>query len=483
VVREYDGALKGEHGTGRNIAPFVEAEWGPEALDLMRALKRLVDPEGLLNPGVILNADPRAHLADLKTMPAVEEEVDRCIECGYCESKCPSRTLTLTPRQRIVVRREMVRLAARDGEDRLHALTRDFPYAAVDTCAADGLCATACPVGIDTGQLVKRLRRLAHPAWAQALALQAARHLAGLEPLVRLALRAGHAGQRVIGPGGMRALTRAIRRLLGTPFPEWSPEMPLPARRPPRAADRGAGAVYFPSCISRVMGRLPGEPDDLSVAETLLELGQRAGVPLCIPERTAGTCCGVPFASKGYDRAHRAVVNRTIERLWSWSDGGRLPVVTEASPCAQGLLGARPALSPANQARFGGLTILDSIAFVHDRLLPRLEVRRRRRSVVLHPVCSVLKQGLAPQLEAIARACSQEVTVPTLAGCCGFAGDRGFLVPELTAAATAAESAEVRAGAHDGHFSSSRTCEVGLTRATGSIYRSYLYLLEQATRP
>ncbi len=113
VVTQYGGALKGEHGTGRNIAPFVETEWGPEAYAIMKRLKKLVDPDGMLNPGVILNPDPKAHLADLKSLPGIEDEVDKCIECGYCESKCPSQELTLTPRQRIVVRREMVRLGGK----------------------------------------------------------------------------------------------------------------------------------------------------------------------------------------------------------------------------------------------------------------------------------------------------------------------------------------------------------------------------------
>ena len=146
VVKKYDGALKAEHGTGRNMAPFVEAEWGPEAKAVMEKLKALVDPLHLLNPGVIINADPKCHLADLKPMPGVEEEVDKCIECGYCEPKCPSRELTLTPRQRIVVRREMARLEGNHENPALLAsLTGAFDYMAVETCAADGLCATACP--------------------------------------------------------------------------------------------------------------------------------------------------------------------------------------------------------------------------------------------------------------------------------------------------------------------------------------------------
>jgi D-lactate dehydrogenase len=484
VVTRYDGALKGEHGTGRNIAPFVETEWGPEAHAIMTRLKTLVDPEGLLNPGVIINPDPKAHLADLKPMPVVEDEVDKCIECGYCESKCPSQDLTLTPRQRIVVRREIARLTEGGANrDLLAALDAEFPYMALDTCAVDGLCATACPVAINTGDLTKRFRRLRHSAWARRLARRLAVHFALLEPTMRLGLRMGHLGQSLLGPGIVTGITRAMRAIVRQPFPQWSREMPRPASgRSPVTQRSGAQAVYFPACISRVMGHLPGEAEELTLMEAFVTVARRAGVPIFIPQNVEGTCCGVPFSSKGYDDGHAVAVNRAMERFWEWSDHGRLPVVVDTSPCTHGLLNARPYLTLENQRRFDHLRILDSTAFVHDQLLSKLTIRRKVRSVALHPVCSVVKMNLSPKLEGIARACSEEVVVPLHAGCCGFAGDRGFLFPELTESATRREAAEVRAGRHDGYFSSSRTCEVGMSRATGQIYRSYIYLLEQVTR-
>ena len=484
VVRQYDGALKGEHGTGRNIAPFVETEWGPEAHSIMKRLKALVDPEGLLNPGVILNPDPKAHLADLKSIPGVEDEVDKCIECGYCEMKCPSQDLTLTPRQRIVVRREMMRLKEQGGDPELaRALDATFPYMALDTCAVDGLCATACPVSINTGDLTKRFRRLRHPEWAHGLARRLAEHFALLEAPMRLGLWMGHASQSLLGAGTMAGITRAIRAVIRQPFPQWSREMPFPASGHVPVTQRvSAQAVYFPACISRVMGHLPGESNEMSLMEAFVTVAKRAGRPLWIPDDVEGTCCGVPFSSKGYDQGHAVAVNRAIERFWEWSEDGRLPIVIDTSPCTYGLTTCRPYLTAANQERFDRLAILDSVAFVHDAVLPRLTIRQRFRSVALHPVCSVVKMNLTGKLERIARFCCDQVTLPVTAGCCGFAGDRGFLFPELTESATRREAAEVCANQHDGYFSSSRTCEVGMTRATGQIYRSYLYLLEQATR-
>jgi D-lactate dehydrogenase len=391
--------------------------------------------------------------------------------------------LTLTPRQRIVVRREMARLQdGREPSELYNALDRDFPYAALDTCATDGLCATACPVSIDTGQLVKRFRRMRQSPAVQEWAVRIANHFAATEKVVRWALRSGHLMQGLIGVGGMRSLTRALKRFAGDNMAEWMPDTPHAAGEIPETARAGAQAVYFPACISRMMGRLPGEPEDRSLMEVTVELAQRAGVPVYIPGDIAGTCCGTPFSSKGLSRAHEIAINSAVERCWKWSEQGRLPIVIDTSPCTYGFRTARGYLTEVNQQRFDQMKFLDSIEFVHDELLPNLEIRSRADSVALHPVCSVTKLGLTPKLEAIAKACSEKVLIPLDAGCCAFAGDRGFLVPELTASATMLEAAEVKAKNPDACYSSSRTCEIGMTRATGQVYRSYMYLLEQATR-
>ncbi len=482
VVKKYDGALKAEHGTGRNMAPFVEAEWGPEAKAVMVQLKALVDPGHLLNPGVIINDDPKGHLADLKPMPGVEEEVDKCIECGYCEPKCPSRELTLTPRQRIVVRREMARLEANhENPTLLSSLTEAFDYMAVETCAADGLCATACPVSIDTGQLTKRFRRASHSPRAQNIALRVAHNFGRIEPVMRVALRAGHLVQNLFGPRVMPFITRLLKPI-GTGH-QWSPEMPKAAKAPlPVTTLEGAQAIYFPACISRMMGHLPGEPTEMSLVEALVKVSARAGMPVHIPQDVEGTCCGVPFSSKGFDLAHKYTLNRAIEKFWEWSQEGRLSVVMDTSPCTYGVVSGRAYLTAENQAKFDKLRILDSTTFANDILLPRLKVNRKVNAVVLHPVCSLTKMNLLPKLEGVAQACADRVVVPRDAGCCGFAGDRGFTHPELTASATKHEAKEVNSQDFDGYYASSRTCEVGMTRSTGEVYRSFIYLLETSTR-
>jgi D-lactate dehydrogenase len=483
VVERYDGALKAEHGTGRNMAPFVETEWGSDGYEIMRRLKELTDPHNLLNPGVIINPNREAHLANLKTLPSVEPEIDKCIECGYCEPKCPSRELTLTPRQRIVVRRELARLQEGGDHSELYtALDREFPYMALDTCATDGMCATACPVSIDTGQLVKRFRRTRASAGAHEWAVRIANHFARAERALRWALRLGHGAEKVIGIGGMRSLTRVMKRFAGGNLSEWMPDTPYAAGPIPKTQRSGAQAVYFPACISRVMGRLPGEPEDFSLMDVTVELARRAGVPVYIPDDVAGACCGTPFSSKGLNRAHAVAINIALERCWRWSQEGKLPIVIDTSPCTYGFKTAPAYLTEENQEHFDQMTFLDAIEFVHDDLLPKLAVKRKSRSIALHPVCSVTKMGIGAKLEAIARACSDQVTIPLETGCCGFAGDRGFLFPELTQSATRHEAAEVQSKHPDECYSSSRTCEIGMSRATGHTYRSFMYLLEKATR-
>jgi D-lactate dehydrogenase len=457
VAGKHGGALKAEHGTGRNMAPFVAAEWGEAAYEIHRALKRLLDPRGLLNPGVVISDDPAAHVRHLKALPNVEAEVDACIECGFCERLCPSRDLTLTPRQRIVVRREMARLAGSEPDSPLlRELESDYDYDGLATCAADGLCATGCPVAIDTGLLVKRLRGNARSGAAGLAAEILAQRFAVVERTARLALRLA----RRFGPA----------------------DLPRAARALPRTDRTADAAVYFPCCMTRVLGAPPARPDETSLASVVVEVARRAGTRLWIPEDVAGHCCGMPFGSKGFAAASRSAVRRTVDALWRWSDGGSRPIVVDSSPCSFTLRHARPELTAAGARRFDALSIADGIEFAHDVLLPRLRLVRAPGAVALHPVCSAVKMDLGPKLQRIAEACANDATVPIAAGCCGFAGDRGFTLPALTAAALAEEAAEIGRRDYIGFFSSSRSCEIGLTRATGKPYRSFWRLVAEASR-
>ncbi len=461
LVLGLDGTLKAEHGTGRIMAPFVERQYGPALTTAMRDLKRLVDPRGTLNPGIVLTDDPGAWLRDLKTSPTVEEEVDRCVECGFCEPVCPSRTLTLTPRQRIVVRRELAAAEARGDTATVESLTRDYEYDGVQTCAADGMCGTVCPVLIDTGDLVRRLRTEAGSPLAERGWELAARHWGAATRVGAAALTAADR----VDPRLPVAASRAARRVAGAErVPLYDPGLPRggPSRPEVRATD--AEAVLFAACVGEMFGG--------GVTGALLRLCDRAGVSVRTPEGLGGLCCGTPWKSKGHPGGHAAMADRVRSALTSATDGGRLPVVVDASSCAEGLAGL---------VAGSGFTVVDALDFVADRVAPHLSVTSPVASVAVHPTCSSTALGSTDALVRLARLVSQDVTVPLAWGCCAFAGDRGLLHPELTAAATAAEATELNAREYAAYVSGNRTCELGMSRATGRPYRHVLEVLEEAT--
>jgi D-lactate dehydrogenase len=449
IISKYDGSLKAEHGTGMNMAPFVEREWGAVATELMWRIKQRADPDGILGPGIVLNRDPGVHLRHLKSSPEIEEAVTKCIECGFCEPVCPSRNVTTTPRQRIVVRRELARQAV--GSPVQRALLEQYEYDGVETCAVDGSCMHACPVAIDTGKLIKDLRRAQHGARAERAGVEAARRYGALE-------RAARGGLRVGGP--------AVRA--------WRPSIPpaAPAQLPFTVRE-GAAAVYMPACINRMFGNDRDVARHPTVPEALVALSARAGLPLWIPPDVAGHCCGTPWSSKGYAQGHELIASRMRAALQRWSEGGRLPVVIDASSCTHGVLAE---VIPE------GVEVLDSIAWVHDRLLERLELRRKLSNVAVHPTCASRHLGLSGKLVSIASRMADDVVVPAATGCCGMAGDRGWLHPELPASALRDTARELLGQRFDACVSSNRTCEAALRAVTGQPYASFVFALEELTR-
>jgi D-lactate dehydrogenase len=483
IVDRYDGSLKAEHGTGLNMAPYLEREWGPKATEMMWRIKRLADPDGVLAPGVILNRDPGVHLRNLQSTPPIEEEAAGCVECGMCEPVCPSRNTTTTPRQRILLRREMARQA--EGSPVLVALLGEFERDGIQTCAADGSCGPACPLAIDTGRLVKGFRRAERTDRGERLAERAARDWAAVEGAARRGLGAGTAAAGLVGDRGMDIAARAARRVAGPELvPRWPPNMPPPASPSlPVTSREGAAAVYMPACINRIFGNARRSDPAPSLPEALVEVSRRAGLPVWIPGDVTGTCCATPWSSKGYRRGQALMARRVAESLWRWTDGGELPLVVDATSCAHGLVReVGLELDEATRARHESLTVLDSIEWAHDRLLSKLPVACKVASVAVHPTCSASQLGLARKLEALAAALSEDVVVPAAASCCGMAGDRGLLHPELPASALRDEAGELDGLDLDACLCSNRTCEIGLQQVTGRRFESFVFLLERLTR-
>lgn len=479
VVKKYDGSLKAEHGTGRNMAPFVETEWGGEAYSIMKTVKQLADPKGLLNPGVIINANQRAHITDLKEMPAVEQEVDKCIECGYCEPDCPSRDYTTSPRRRIVLRRALAKMkqSGRPAEYRL--LLKQFEFDGLQTCAVDGLCATSCPVDINTGDLVKRLRRESHKPLANATAAFTARNFGLVSAFVRTLLRTGLLLNKIAGPNTMLGLTKQVKKLRPD-FPLWSNlVLPPPAtiHAPARQSAFTRSIVYFPTCISRVMGNYAGK--EKNSMESFLSVCRKSRVNVILPPKLQSLCCSQVYSSKGYQDAYRIKANEVVSALWSVTENGKWPVVLDVSSCTHTLKQVEPVLDAENKQKFRQLTIWDAVEFLYHQVIPTAVPATRKKDIVLHPVCSLTKMNISYMLRSVAAHFADQVTVPASAGCCGMAGDRGFIVPGLTASATQTEAVEVCSANYDGHYSTTKTCEIALSQSTNRNYESILYLADE----
>lgn len=471
LVLSQGGTLKAEHGTGRIMAPFVRRQYGDELHDVMCELKQLIDPDGVLNPGVLLTDDADAHMQNLKLVQTVEEEVDRCVECGYCEPVCPSKDLTLTPRERIVLRREMARAEESGDHDLLKELRKEYDYDGLQTCAVDGMCETACPVFINTGDLVRRLRSENQSAVLEAGWKVAAKHWGAVSALGGKALTVADAVPSVLPV----LATEAARAIVGHDvMPLYDADLPAGGSRRPRLDQPDPVAVHFSSCTTTMFGPEAGGP---GVAVAFQELCELAGVALVTPEDLRSLCCGTPWKSKGLHTGYAIIQEKVTASLRKATRNGQLPVVCDASSCTEGLHVLLEVADAAN------LRVIDAVAFVDEYVLPHLPPGKKFDSLTLHPTCSSTRLGVNDALERVAAAAAETVVVPDDWGCCAFAGDRGMLHPELTASATAREAGEVVKGeASTMHASLNRTCELGMTRATGQPYRHALEFLCDAQR-
>jgi D-lactate dehydrogenase len=477
VVDRYDGSLKGEHGTGRNMAPYVEMEWGADAYRMMQRIKRIFDPRNLLNPGVILSEDAETHIRNLKPLPPADAVLDKCIECGFCEATCPSKNLSLTPRQRIVVQREIARLKATCHDPgRLEALQQSYRYLGEQTCAADGLCAISCPVDINTGEHTKELRgrRVRQPA-LQALADWIADHYHQVVAGMRTGLKLTGLMHRSVGTAAMDRLCAVSRKLSASRLPAWNAFMPQ-GLSPPKlrsgASAQGHKIVYYPSCINMAMGPALGDPDQIPLYRVIERTLHKAGFEVIYAPRSDTHCCGVPFVSKGFfDQARRkaAALQRTLQAA---SENGRYPILCDTGPC---VLQMRQMIDPK-------LQIFEPVEFIQRYLLGNLRIWPVTETIAVHITCSSRKMGLESNFRELADVLAADAIFPESVGCCGWAGDRGFNFPELTASALSRLRAELAGQCRSG-YSNSRTCEIGLSQHSGIYYKSIFYLLDRCSRP
>jgi D-lactate dehydrogenase len=481
VAVKYQGSLKAEHGTGRNMTPYVELEWGKDGYALMQRIKALFDPRGILNPGVIINDDPQAHLKNLKPMPKADDLIDRCIECGFCEPVCPSRTLSLSPRQRIVLYRELQRRENNNETQDVKALRDVFEYQGIDTCAATGLCSERCPVGINTGDLVKKLRTSKYKKF-NPIARWTADHFTVTTKIASMGLKISSVAQKNLGDKTVSKITNKVRSLSAGKTPMWIPEMPtanhhrikssqaLHTDTQNKMTSETRKVVYFPSCAARTMGQQANNSDSRSLTEVTESLIKKAGFDIIIPAHLTDQCCGMPYDSKGMSELALQKSQQLEAALWAASEQGKWPILMDTSPCA------KQSIEKFTQS----MEILEPTGFVLKYLFPYLQFAPVKETVMLHITCSAQRMGLENSMLTLAKSCADDVIVPEHIQCCGWAGDKGFTTPELNAAAVHTLKDQVPEHCKRG-FSNSRTCEIGLSHHSGIPYQSILYLVDEAT--
>jgi len=472
ITRDFDGSLKAEHGTGRAIAPYVRLEWGDTLYGAMREIKALFDPHGVLNPGVMFDEDPDAHVRGLKEPLTSHPRIDMCVDCGFCEPVCPSRHIAFTPRQRIAAWRQITRLEQSGRNEEARQWRDAFRELGESTCATDGLCTTRCPLAIDVASFIRDLRHDALSPAARAVAGTVANRFGTASTAIRTVLGAADMAHLALGADRLEALSRTLTRMSGGRLPVWTSALPRPAASIPATARTGGKretVVYLPSCATRTMGDTRDSRTDDLIRITV-RLLERAGYAVRIPENVNSLCCGKAFETKGLYAQATEKLLELESALHEATENGRFPVLCDTSPCLARM-----------KKEMKGLALYEPVEFARTFLLPRLRFTPADRRIALHPTCSTRLMGLADAFADLARGLAREVVLPQGILCCGFSGDKGFHRPELNASALAGLEAQVR-DCSEG-YSTSRTCEIGLALHGGIPYRNILFLLEECSRP
>ncbi len=473
VVDKYDGSLKAEHGTGRNMAPFVKKEWGEKAWGFMRRIKQLFDPNGILNPGVIFNNDPECFIKNIKAMPMTDPHINRCIECGFCEVNCVSSGYTLSARQRIVVQRHIQNMINTGCDpEAIRNLEKQFYKTGIVSCAGDGLCSTSCPMKINTADLTHDIRAQHLPKGSTGYRVGkfAADHIGGIENSLKPLLSVASGVRSVIGNDAVNSIGKALNSI---GFPLWTSTLPTAyyAHSIPQS-NAIKKLVYFPSCINRTMGashEKSGTPADL--VDTFVKLCNRAGYEVIFPENMHDLCCGMIWESKGMPDIADNKTAELEKALLKASDNGQIPVVCDQSPCLHRM-----------REHIKSLRLFEPAEFIHDYLLESLSIKKLDRTVAVHVTCSSRLMGVADKIIGLATRCATNVVVPSEIGCCGFAGDKGFTLPGLNRYALRKLKPQIEKEKVTEGYSNSRTCEIGLSTNSGVPYKSIVYLVEEASR-
>ncbi len=468
-VSGFGGSLKAEHGTGRMVAPFVEMEWGKKAYEINRRIKAIFDPERILNPDVMITDDPDVYKKNLKAQCVIDDAFTICMECGFCEKHCPSRNLTLTPRQRIALLRETKRLENEGNFTLASELRKGYEYFGVDTCAACSMCKGLCPLSIDTAQIALSMRRIDPPA--PELAKKIYDNFSTTLQMCRAGVSLEGIAGSIITQKAISKITEGLHGVTGvTPYvPKTTPKAnhyKLKNRIKPTNFEK---VVYFSTCANRAFKPNQGYDDDRSLQQVVESLCNKAHIDIIYPKHIENLCCGLSF--ENYDDVHERAVKDLHDALMKASQNGKYPIVIDHSACFNHAFKHMP-----------DLEINDISEFLCKYVVPHLDIEKCDERVIVHKQCKIKSLNKSQYIEDLARLCTDHVFNIKSFACDGFAGQKGFFTPELNKSATKDLAGEIAEYGATLGVSSSSTCEIGLGESGGIPFVGVAFLLDRCSK-
>lgn len=441
VARKYNGSLKAEHGSGRNISPFAIIEWGDKCWDIMWQIKKLFDPKHILNPDVKITKDKNLHTKNLKELNSVDEQIDKCMECGFCEPVCPSRNLSLTPRQRNTVARKIELLKGAEKAK----WQQDFEYYGIKTCATTSLCKTRCPVDIDTGSFIVSRKSKNNKIVNHAKEISKAKNK----------VKVGNLAAKFVGKESLQNITKAFHSKFKS-IPIYLDTMPKAqnvsfTNLQPQTS-KTKKALLLPACPNRIFSS--ANISNKYPSQLILE---KLGFEVEYPENVNSKCCGQMYNSMR-NLEQESIIEKDLQSI----DYSKYDVaVIDNSSCS-------------NFVKNNDVEIID----INKLILANLEllnIQQKYNSLALHIDCSTRKQNIDQKYIDVLSKCAKEVITPEGIYCCGFAGDKGFSVPELNASSLSSLHSQI--ANCDIGVSFNRTCQIGLSHHGKLKYVSFVDLI------
>ena len=468
-VSGFGGSLKAEHGTGRMVAPFVEMEWGKKAYEINRRIKAIFDPERILNPDVIITDDPDVYKKNLKAQCAIDDAFTICMECGFCEKHCPSRNLTLTPRQRIALLRETKRLEDEGNYALAAELRKGYEYYGIETCAACSMCKGLCPLSIDTAQIALSMRRIDPPA--PELAKKIYNNFSTTIEMCRAGVSLEGIAGSIITQKAISKITEGLHGVTGiTPYvPKTTPKANRYKLRNRIKPTNFEKVVYFSTCANRAFKPNQGYDDDRSLQQVVESLCNKAHIDIIYPQHIENLCCGLSF--ENYDDVHERAVKDLHDALMKASQNGKYPIVIDHSACFNHAFKHMP-----------DLEINDISEFLCKYVVPHLDIEKCDERVIVHKQCKIKSLNKSQYIEDLARLCTDHVFNIKSFACDGFAGQKGFFTPELNKSATKDLAGEIAEYGATLGVSSSSTCEIGLGENGGIPFVGVAFLLDRCSK-